>query len=213
MNFPGQSKIILAIQDHLRHNPSLKTHHGSVKASQPTLDDQDLLQDQQHCSRSTTTCPGNIIIIPPNPDHHHHHPDLPWTTQSLPGSSWSTKSTTRVPTLFQVHSSLSGLLHTYSNHSRPSLPSTITPELPWTSHSLSDHSRQPWLTPWLPALFQANHDLSWSLQTYPSYSRLPTTSSIISELPWTSHTLPDHSTPTRITIEPAKLFQTHTDLS
>ena len=72
---------------------------------------------------STTTCPGNFILIPPTPDHHHHHPDQPWTTQSLPGSSWSTKSTTRIPTLFQVHSNLSGQLHAYRSHSRPLLPS------------------------------------------------------------------------------------------
>ena len=52
-----------------------------------------------------------------------------WTSQSLPEPLWSTKSTTRPPNLFQVHSNLSWLLHAYSSHSRPSLPSPITPEL------------------------------------------------------------------------------------
>ena len=52
-----------------------------------------------------------------------------------------------------------GYTHAYRSLSRLSLPSPITPELPWTSPSLPDHCRKPGLTPGPPALFQTNHDL------------------------------------------------------
>ena len=98
-----------ATSDHRYHPPLLQNYVGAVKASQTTPDDQDLLQDQQHCSRPTTTSPGNFILIPATPDHHHHHPDPPWTTQSLPNPSWLTSFTTGLPTLLQVHSNQSWL--------------------------------------------------------------------------------------------------------
>ena len=93
----------------------------------------------------------NFILIPANPespDHQRHHPDSPWTIQSLS------------KTLFKVHSNQSCLLPpAYRSHARLSLPSLITPELPWTSQSLPDHFKQIRNYSWTPALFLTNHCL------------------------------------------------------
>ena len=160
-NTPNLSKPIPASPG---HHPTLRTHPGLVKASQTTQFDQVLLQDQQHCSRSIKTSPGNFILVPTTPAHHRHHPDPPWTSQSLPEQLWLTKFTTLPQTLLQVHSNPSWLLHAYHSQSI----NTITPELPQTWQSLWDHSKQQGHSPGLPALFQTNHKLPWLFRTYPA---------------------------------------------
>ena len=73
-----------ATSDHRYYPPLLQNYAGPVKASQTTPDDQDLLQDQQHCSRPTTTSPGNFILIPATPDYHRHHHGPLKASQSFP---------------------------------------------------------------------------------------------------------------------------------
>jgi pterin-4a-carbinolamine dehydratase len=50
--FPGHSKLIPTTPDHQCHHPSLQNYHGSVKVSQTTPNNQDLLY------RTTSTVPN-----------------------------------------------------------------------------------------------------------------------------------------------------------
>ena len=117
-----------ATPDHRPDHPSLQNYHGPVKVSQTSLNIQDLLQGHSLCSKPIKTFSGFILILA-SPGHQRHHPSFhisPWATQSFPEPSWSTKSTIEPPTLLQIHSNLSRLLHVYRSHSRPSLSSHIT---------------------------------------------------------------------------------------
>ena len=118
---------IAATPDYHYRHPSLQNYPGSVKASQTTAENQDSLMDHltvHHCSKPTTTFPGHSILIPTSPDHQRHQPSfyIPTMGQSSTEPSWSTKFTIWPPSLFQVHSDLSWVIHAYRSPSRPYFP-------------------------------------------------------------------------------------------
>ena len=84
---------IAATPDYHYLHPSLQNYPGSVKASQTTAENQDLLMDHltvQHCSKPTTTFPGHSIYLSqPVPitnaiSRHSIYPPWAKAPQSLP---------------------------------------------------------------------------------------------------------------------------------
>ena len=108
-------------------------------------------------------------------------------TQTHHGPLEAFQSLSDLPSLLEVYLNQSRLLHANRSPSRPSLPSLITPELPWASQSIPYHFKQPKLFSGPPRTFLVTPYLS-------QYLRPSSPSSITQDSPYlvkASQTTPD----------------------
>ena len=94
------SMPIAATPHHHYHYISLQNYHEPVYGFQITLNNQDILQNHQHCSKPTTTFPGQSnLIIPSIPDHRHDQTSL----QNYHGPVQVSQTTLNIQDLRQDH--------------------------------------------------------------------------------------------------------------
>ena len=145
-----------------------------------------LFQANQELSWPLCTYPTHSKPSTPSPITCTQDPSR--TIQIRPGLCWSIKSTTRPPTLFQVHSNLSWIFFVYRSYFRPSLPSPLLQNYAGpvrASQTTPDDQdflqyQQHW---WL---FQVHHNISWQLHSHLSNSGPSSSSS----RPTIDHSIP-----------------------